>query len=1048
MLKSCSAGLASLALGIWIPLLAAAGVAQEASAVPIPVAVALEPLRGPAGTSLEDPQRWLRIWTDALVADGSRLGAVDVWVSDGRVVEFLAGSDAVAELRARANGLPLVVATVTRLVDHYGLEVRVLGPGPLEARIASFAVHGDDQLTAAFSAAASAVRAALGAASELLADAGPGLQSAGPPDRSADEEPDSELPSEAPSAAASERLSSSASASALSTSREDSSDRPKVVEIRVEGTGRIEPDAIRAALHIHPGDPLEGLDLGAEVRRIYALGFFRDVEVLSEQAPGGRVVTFVVEENPVIREIAISGNHDIGPDEIREQLTLTVGSTIDYPLLVENRARIQAFYATRGYYLSTVDFKVEPFSEGSISVDFVIDEGRKLRLVEVSFEGNEFLSDAELHGVMETRPWTWKSWVSHYWDRSGVYAEPVFYQDLDRIRRKYADSGFIRARATDPEVTHDESGLHVRVQIEEGERFRVGKVDVVGDETMDRDELMSLVSMKPGELFRRSDLTRDVDALESHYKDRGFYFSKVSAQTDVNPETQVIDCAFEVEKGDLYFVDRIEVSGNRTTRDHVVRRELSLAEGELYAADALERSRARVQRLGFFEEVQLKAHPTDAPGRVAVDVDVVERPTGSFSFGAGVGSTDGFILNAGLRKQNLFGRGYGATLNANVGGRTKRFFLRFSNPYAFGTAANYGITLSRTDIKFISFSQKITGFDWTVGYPLDEGQTRVFAGYSFTSRETTGLDVQASSLLQREEAQKKNVSSLFQFSFRHDARDDLRFPKRGYQYGGSIEWAGFGGINRFLRAETGGTWYFPLHDLLPFESTFVVNSRVGWVIPFNSLSDFGLPGCGGDPSVNSTCAGSMANFNAMAPGSFAALADIDRELKLPLTERYFLGGLGLFQVRGFRRRSLGPRRAILTPSEQPPGSGQRFFTASCKTPANLSNCNSIDDKAIKDFKDLNLTDVIGGSKFALVNTELRFPVSQALGLEGLVFLDAGNAFAEDETINPLNFRFGTGIGAQWFSPFGPILVQIGVPLDRLADEKAKVFEFSFGGSRY
>ncbi|MFQ5697682.1 MAG: outer membrane protein assembly factor BamA, partial [Myxococcota bacterium] len=822
-----------------------------------------------------------------------------------------------------------------------------------------------------------------------------------------------------------------------------------LLEIRVEGTGRIEPDAIRAALHIHPGDPIAGMDLGAEIRRIYALGFFRDVQALSEEAPGGRVVTFVVEENPVIREIAISGNHDIGPDEIREQLTLTVGSTIDYPLLVENRARLQAFYATRGYYLSTVDFKIEPFSEGAVSVDFVIDEGRKLRLVEVDFEGNHFFSDKELRAVMQTRPWTWKSWVSHYWDTSGVYAEPIFFQDLDRIRRKYADAGFIRARATDPEVTHDERGLHVRVQIEEGDQFRVGKVDVVGDETMDREELMGLVSMKPGALFRRSDLTGDVETLEGHYKDRGFYFAKVSAQTDVDPETRVIDCAFEVEKGDLYFVDRIDVRGNRTTRDNVVRRELSVAEGELYAANALERSRARVQRLGFFEEVQLKAKPTDRPGRVAVDVDVVERPTGSFSFGAGVGSTDGFLLNAGLQKQNLFGRGYGATLNANVGGQTKRFFLRFSNPYAFGTSANYGVTLSRTDIQFNDFSQKITGFDWTFGYPLDEGETRAFAGYSFTSRETTGLDVQASSLLQREEAQSQNVSSLFQLSFRHDVRDDPQFPKRGHQYGGSIEWAGFGGVNRFLRAETGGTWYFPLHGWLPFESTFVVNARAGWVVPFNSLSDFDLPDCGGDPSDSNTCVGDVNHLNSINAGSVAALSDIDSDLKLPLTERYFLGGLGQFQVRGFKQRSLGPRRAILVPAEQPPGSGQRFFTASCPNAvADLSNCNSIDDKDIKDFQDLNLTDVIGGNKFALVNTELRFPVSEALGLEGLVFFDAGNAFAENETINPVDFRFGTGIGAQWFSPFGPILVQLGIPLDRLEDEDAKVFEFSFGGSRY
>lgn len=812
--------------------------------------------------------------------------------------------------------------------------------------------------------------------------------------------------------------------------------RPRVVGIRIVGNRRIEADAVLGRIATRVGEPFEAARAREDVRRVFDLGFFRDVQVLASDKRDGKLVTFVVEENPVIRRVSVTGNEAIGAEEIKEQLTLTVGSTIDYPLILENEQRIEALYQSKGYYLAAVETKIESLSDDAVAVDFDVEEGRKLNLVEIDFQGNDHLEDSDLLKVMQTKPWRFYSRVTHYLDHSGLYAEPIFYQDLDAVRRLYMDEGFIRVRISEPEVIHDEKGLHVTVRIDEGPRFAVGDLRIVGDGNIDPDGLAKLLTLQPGETFNRSKLTEDVESLRSHYADQGFYFARVEPDMRIDHESRTVDCAFQVDKGDLYFVDRINVSGNTRTRDPVVRREIQLKEGALYSATALDRSRARVRRLGFFEEVSFETRPLDTPHEVEVDVEVVERPTGTFSFGAGVGSSNGFLVNASVRQDNLFGKGYQLNATADVGSENRNFYLRFTDPYVFGTYASLSSTLFNTEQEFTDFDQEVMGIDFTVGYPLDEGETRSFAGYSFTGRDITGADVVAASLVEREEFQERTTTSLVSLSLRRDTRDDVRFPKSGHVSGAAVEFAGLGGLSQFVRLEGRTTWFLPLRRWLGFESTFVVNSRAGYVFPLNDISDFDLPGCDGCIILD--------------PEQVQPLTNIDTDLELPISERYFLGGMGAFQVRGFKQRSLGPRRTML--NQLGVGGPNRLFfplgrdeSGTC-LPGN--ECNDLSDTDIDDFENLDWTDVIGGNKFFLVNFEMRFPISEDLGLEGMLFLDAGNAFAENESINPVDLRFGTGAGVQWFSPFGPVLLQIGFPLDRLEDEDSSVFEFSLGGASY
>lgn len=1013
-------GMAAGAVPAWAePTPAAAAVSDAPGEVG--VIVVLERLGSMAPAAADEPlQAWLERFAAELSLAPGPHPPVDVKggvVLERGLLSAQAGADREPALRDRARdaGARYAVSLgITRLAGSYGIDVALLAArgGPRLGH-GVFDAEGPDGLVATLARAATAVRGFVERAEALPAD----------PALSADQQNGAAL-----------------------TPPADGEGR--IAEIRIAGSRRIEADAVRAQLATRAGDPLSEERIREDIRRIYKLGFFRDVQVTTtsagpggegEAAPGGTIVTFHVEENPIIRRVSVSGNDSLGPEDIKEHLTISVGSTIDYPLLIENKRRIKGLYAAQGYYLAEVEYAVEPLGQDAVAIDFEISEGKKLRLVEVDFEGNERFTDDDLLKHVDTKTWSWHSRVSHFWTNAGVYAEPVFYQDLDKIQRFYMDHGFIRVRVGEPQVDHDADGLRVRVPIDEGLEYHVGTVDVEGDATMDREELLGLVTLEPGEVFRRSAMTTDVEQLQTHYADRGFFFANVDPLTRVDPDTQTVDCSFQVEKGDLYFVDRIEVHGNTRTRDTVVRREIALGEGELFSADALDRSRARVRRLGFFEEVNVEAKPADDSRRLNLDVDVVERPTGTFSFGAGFGSTDGFLLNASIQQENLFGRAYGLAASADLGQDNQSAYLAFSNPAWFGSSLSFSTKLSMLDRDFIDFDQEIMGFDVSIGYPLDEGETRAFTGYSFTSRDITGLDVQASSMLQREEFEEETTTSLLSLSARRDTRDDPRFPKTGHVTGFAFEFAGLGGLSEFARLEGRTTWFLPAKKWLGFESTFVVNSRVGYTIPFNDISDFDLPDCDG-------CDFSGTDMTQVQP-----LTNIDTDLELPLSERYFLGGVGAFQVRGFKQRSLGPRRSILDQSGVG-GDKRKFYTTgrnvsgTCITPSGV--CNDLLDTDIDDFEDLDLTDVVGGNKMLLLNLELQFPLSEELGLMGIVFFDMGNAFAENESINPADLRFGTGAGLQWFSPFGPILVQLGVPLDRLEDEDATVFEFSLGGSSY
>ena len=836
----------------------------------------------------------------------------------------------------------------------------------------------------------------------------------------------------------------------------------RIDEIRIVGNKRIEADAIRARITTKPGDRFNAAQISEDVRQIHSLGFFKDVRVLSEAGPNGRILTFDVVENPVVRQVTIAGNDAIEGDRIRDQLTLTTGATLDLPLLYENRDRIEALYRAEGYYKASVNYEIKPLPNDAVAVNFEVIEGKKLKLREITFQGNEHFDDGDLRKGMKTKPWRFWSYVTKYLDKSGTYAEPVFMQDLRGVEKKYGDAGYLRAEVGEPKVATVDDGIVVTVPITEGDRFKVGNLDFSGDDTLEKDDVREELLLSKDEWFNRTHLTVDIERVTRRYTDRGFAFAQVAPQTRTDEADKTVDVTFDVVRGPIEFVRHVDVSGNTRTVDRVIRREVQLVEGQLYSARSIRNSKARLDGLGFFEEVTLEERKTDQPDQLDLDVGVVEKPTGSLSFGAGYSSADSFVLSGSVAQNNLFGRGYGIRLAADVGGQRDRFFATFSNRRLFDSEFSFAASAYRTDLAYEDFDETTTGIDLTVGRSLDEANlNRGFVRYTFTDREIDAdSNITAASVIFRELFQNATTTSLLGASFRSDRRNDRVLPTAGYEYGLNVEGAGLGGFSKFARFEARGAWYHGIPKWLPLplreRSSVNVSARVGYTIPFNSIGEFDVGGGGVRCLNDETC----------------PLDLIDEDLTLPLTERYFLGGLGAYQLRGFKARSVGPRRSILydTSFNFAAGKEGRYspvgrtnvienntLQSICVDDNSLSGintqgnnngkCNNLDDKQIDDFDDLDETDVIGGNQFISLSGEYRFPIAESLGLVGIVFFDMGNAFAEDDFLFDITeWRFGTGVGVLWFSPFGPLEAFVGFPLDKLSVEDSVVFEFSVGGS--
>ncbi|HEN20444.1 MAG TPA: outer membrane protein assembly factor BamA, partial [Desulfobacteraceae bacterium] len=467
----------------------------------------------------------------------------------------------------------------------------------------------------------------------------------------------------------------------------------QIDSVKVQGNQRIEKEAILAAVQTRKGERLDYDLLDKDLRSIFDMGYFIDVQIETDDGPGGKVVIFNVLEKPSIGKIVFKGNKKEDDKNLQKDLGIKLYSILDQNEIIESIKRLREYYHSKAYYNVEIKHNIKELKDNEVLLEYEIAENDKVFITKIEFKGNNQFSDDKLKRIMETSEkgfFTWFSWFTSW----GYLDRKKLEYDVHKITSLYHNHGFIKAKVGEPRVAFEkEKGMTVTIEIEEGQQYGVNRVFIEGDLIKPEEELLNKVQIGKEKVFNREIVRKDVLALRDLYVDEGHAYADVSPGTHADDETRLVDITYRVMKGPKVRFERINISGNNVTRDKVIRRELKVVEGEDFSGEGLRRSSSRIHRLGFFEDVEIQTKKGSEEDLIVLDIKVTERPTGTFSIGAGYSSQDSVFAMGQITQNNLFGYGQKLQLSAKIGGETKEFDLNFVEPWFLGTPVLFGTNL-------------------------------------------------------------------------------------------------------------------------------------------------------------------------------------------------------------------------------------------------------------------------------------------------------------------------------------------------------------------
>jgi outer membrane protein insertion porin family len=814
----------------------------------------------------------------------------------------------------------------------------------------------------------------------------------------------------------------------------------RVARIDVVGLRRVERDAILEAARLQIGDVLRTESVRTAVRAVWATGFVDDVTVRLAGPPDARVVTLEVREKPAVREVTLAGNKKVKSEDLNDKIDI---EPFTVPSETRIRANVKALrdaYLEKGFYLVEVTPERTPVGDDLVDLTFRVVENRKVLVREVDIVGNTGVPDRAFRGFMQTRAAGPIPWLSS----GGTFVEQNLENDTYVIRSVLLEQGYVDANVGEPRafLTPDKRFINVSIPVEEGPRYRVGALRVEGDfvpeEGLTRGAVEALLAgasvrdvedafardqragvpitedwrprlasgllavrtggapVREGDWFKLSVLQAAMQRVSDLYGDRGYAFANATPVPATDPKRGVVDVAVDVQRGDRVRIGRIDITGNDPTWDKVIRREIPLNEGDVYRTADVRDSRARLERLGFFEKVAIDTPRGGAADVLDMKVDVTERPTGSFSIGAGYGSADSFLFTANIQKSNFLGLGYIMSLAGNFSARTKQGNLSFYDPYFLDTRWTFkidGFTNTRTYIE----NEYQRGGSLQVGRYLDaRNDMRLAVDYTLEDVGLLSLDEYKERVLGGA-LYRNGITSSLGLTFEVDKRNNRINATRGVRFSVSSELAGGWRVDedRVLSVLGGDFNFWQTQANLRVYRPLVTKDEVDWLVF----------------KVNS---------------SMGHIQSTDGTI-VPYIHRFRAGGI--LSVRGYDPFSLGPSIR---------GMGYR------DTRIPRSQFVGTDDPAAADDRL-----VVGGTETWVNNFELESPILKSAGISVVAFFDAGNTFGDpwgEGMFDPTGLRFSAGAGVRWFSPIGPLRFEWGVPIGRFPDERTSVFDFTIGSA--
>ncbi len=499
-----------------------------------------------------------------------------------------------------------------------------------------------------------------------------------------------------------------------------------VRDIRVEGLQRTEPGTIFGYLPVKVGERMTEEAAAQAIRALYATGFFTDVRL----EVAGEVLIVTVQERPAIASVEISGSKEFSADQLRAALRgigLADGRIFDKAQLERAEQEIKRQYINRGRYAAQVQTTVTPLERNRVGISFQISEGEVARIRQINIVGNKAFTESQLLGLMTQRTPGWLTWYS----KLDQYSRDRLSADIETIRSFYQNRGYLEfsIESTQVQITPDRRDIFITINLSEGERYTVSDVRFGGDMLLPEAELRRLLRIQPGETFSRERLTESTKAMTERLGDEGYAFANVNAVPEIDKAKRTASFTFFVDPGRRVYVRRVNIAGNTRTRDEVIRREMRQFEGGWYNAEALNRSRRRVDRLGYFSEVNIETPAVaGANDQVDVNVSVVERSTGNLLFGAGFASGDGLILQGSVSQNNIFGSGNALAVQLNSGRVNRTASMSFTNPYftSDGISAGFDVYRRTFDPSVLGLGNYVTktlGTGVRLGIPVTDDIT-------------------------------------------------------------------------------------------------------------------------------------------------------------------------------------------------------------------------------------------------------------------------------------------------------------------------------------
>lgn len=726
-----------------------------------------------------------------------------------------------------------------------------------------------------------------------------------------------------------------------------------IMEIRIEGSQRIEPDTVRSYMSINPGDPFDARAIDRALKNLFATGLFADVNFRRE----GNALVVQVAENPIINRIAFEGNDKLEDEELQNEIQLR-------PRVVYTQGRVQSdvkrlldLYRRNGRFAAAVEPKIIKLDQNRVDLVFEITEGDNTGIERIDFVGNKIFSDSDLRDVVITRESAWYRFLTS----ADTYDPDRLTVDKEALRKYYLSEGYADFRVVSAvaELSPDQEAFFITFTVEEGERYKFGKIDIKTTlKDLDPASVWGDVLTFEGDWYNANLVDKSVQAIANRVGSLGYAFVDVRPRIDRDTENRVLNLTYDIQEGPKVYVERIDIVGNVRTQDKVIRREFRLAEGDAFSTAKLRRTEQRLRNLTFFESVDIQTTPGSAPDKTIIKVKVAEKSTGELNFGAGFSTADGPLGSIGVRERNLLGKGQDIRLNFTISGKRSQLDLSFTDPYFLDKEVSAGFDLFHrrfNNVRGDSYDLQQTGAGLRMGYELTE-YTRHSLNYRLSVDKIHDLDDDISEAIRDEKGY--TIRSSIGSTLMYDRRDDPFDPRDGYYLSMTNTFIGVGGDVYNLQNQIRGGYFYPITD----DVSIGLAGGVGYI--------FGI----GD--------------------------------HVRVTDSFSLGGSNL---RGFESSGVGPRDADTNDSL----GGQFIFdgTLQATFPIGLPEEFQVRGRAFTDFGTLTGTDLNNSDVNVDDDASLRVSVGGGLTWVspfGPIAVDLAYPLLKEDYDNTEWFRFSVG----------------------------------------